>query len=419
MKALVCEMCGSNKLLKQDGMYVCQACGTQYSPEEAKKLLVEIEGTVDVTGSTVKVDNTDKIGNFLQMATKAYDAGNKSESENYCNKIIEIDPKHYQAWLLKGKSAGWQSTLRNIRIEEAINCFCNAIDNAPQEEVATIRKEAADEVSSLSESLVRLCCNNFAEYPSKDNEEDILNNLRLTSLLAIKMFNKANIIPKNRFDKLATAMNDAVCDAWKNVITEDYQHSEHPSKICWETFKGRCLSCIYILNKAIDIAENKKDNIQRYKNLIHITTELVQSCSYDYNGYPEWRLTDEAKKLHWDNIMEHHNKIKELDPNYVIPPRPTPKAKSGGCYVATCVYGSYNCPEVWTLRRYRDDTLGSTWYGRTFIRIYYAISPTLVKWFGHTAWFKKMWKGKLDKMVKNLQEKGVENTPYDDKDWRK
>lgn len=23
---------------------------------------------------------------------------------------------------------------------------------------------------------------------------------------------------------------------------------------------------------------------------------------------------------------------------------------SGGCYVATCVYGSYDCPEVWTLR---------------------------------------------------------------------
>ncbi len=91
--------------------------------------------------------------------------------------------------------------------------------------------------------------------------------------------------------------------------------------------------------------------------------------------------------------------------------------QSEGCYVATCVYGSYDCPQVWTLRRYRDNVLGTTWYGRAFIRIYYTISPTLVKWFGHTKWFKKMWKGKLDKMVKNLQEKGVENTPYCDKIW--
>lgn len=95
------------------------------------------------------------------------------------------------------------------------------------------------------------------------------------------------------------------------------------------------------------------------------------------------------------------------------------EAGSGGCYVATAVYGSYDCPEVWTLRRYRDQTLGSTWYGRLFIRLYYAISPTLVRWFGNTNWFKKMWKGKLDKMVKNLNEKGFENTPYDDIDWTK
>lgn len=88
-----------------------------------------------------------------------------------------------------------------------------------------------------------------------------------------------------------------------------------------------------------------------------------------------------------------------------------------GCYIATCVYGSYDCPEVWTLRRYRDDTLASTWYGRLFIRTYYAISPTLVRWFGHTNWFKKMWRGKLDKMVASLNDNGVENTPYKDKEW--
>lgn len=88
-----------------------------------------------------------------------------------------------------------------------------------------------------------------------------------------------------------------------------------------------------------------------------------------------------------------------------------------GCYVATAVYGSYDCPQVWTLRRYRDNILASTWYGRAFIHTYYAISPTLVKWFGHTEWFKKMWKGKLDSMVKKLQNEGVESTPYEDKNW--
>ena len=90
---------------------------------------------------------------------------------------------------------------------------------------------------------------------------------------------------------------------------------------------------------------------------------------------------------------------------------------SGGCYVATAVYGSYDCPQVWTLRRFRDFTLVKSWYGRAFIRTYYAISPTLVKWFGKTEWFRKLWKAKLDKMVTNLQGKGFESTPYEDIEW--
>ena len=57
MKAIQCEMCGSTEMVKKDGMFVCQSCGTKYSVEEAKKLM--IEGTVDVSGSTVKVDYDD------------------------------------------------------------------------------------------------------------------------------------------------------------------------------------------------------------------------------------------------------------------------------------------------------------------------------------------------------------------------
>jgi hypothetical protein len=93
------------------------------------------------------------------------------------------------------------------------------------------------------------------------------------------------------------------------------------------------------------------------------------------------------------------------------------KSHQGGCYIATAVYGSYDCPQVWTLRRYRDFTLAATWYGRVFIRAYYAVSPTLVKWFGKTGWFKRLWKTKLDKMVSCLNAQGVENTFYEDRHW--
>lgn len=89
--------------------------------------------------------------------------------------------------------------------------------------------------------------------------------------------------------------------------------------------------------------------------------------------------------------------------------------QQGGCYIATCVYGSYDCPEVWILRRYRDYKLDSTFFGKCFIKIYYAISPKLVKWFGNTKCFKKVWKTRLDKMVNNLREQGYSDTKYIDK----
>lgn len=90
---------------------------------------------------------------------------------------------------------------------------------------------------------------------------------------------------------------------------------------------------------------------------------------------------------------------------------------SNGCYVATAVYGSYDCPQVWTLRRYRDDVLAETWCGRLFIAIYYAISPALVKWFGKTEWFTNLWRPKLDRMVERLIKQGIADTPYQDRQW--
>lgn len=88
-----------------------------------------------------------------------------------------------------------------------------------------------------------------------------------------------------------------------------------------------------------------------------------------------------------------------------------------GCYVATCVYGSYDCEEVWTLRRFRDYYLLNNIFGVLFIKVYYAISPKIIKVFGNTKWFKTIFKSILDKFVLNLQNRGVKNTPYNDKKY--
>ena len=94
--------------------------------------------------------------------------------------------------------------------------------------------------------------------------------------------------------------------------------------------------------------------------------------------------------------------------------QPQPPAKKGGCYIATAVYGSYDCPQVWTLRRYRDFSLSRTAPGRLFVKLYYAVSPALVKLFGKQRWFRSLWKKFLDRKVARLNARGFEDSPYKD-----
>lgn len=145
----------------------------------------------------------------------------------------------------------------------------------------------------------------------------------------------------------------------------------------------------------------QKDNLLDYHKIIFYHTRYLS----ENIGLNKW-----SRGYYRNNAIQLLGYIQQYDPSFqeTIP-------DIGGCYVATCVYGSYDCPEVWTLRRFRDFSLAKTWHGRAFIRTYYAISPTLVKWFGSTKWFKKMWRGKLDRMVKKLQEKGYESTQYYDR----
>ena len=124
----------------------------------------------------------------------------------------------------------------------------------------------------------------------------------------------------------------------------------------------------------------------------------------DYYGYsPDGEYDeDEIEEMIWEEEMKSSRQ------------KPGNSKSTSGCYVATCVYGSYDCPQVWVLRRYRDTVLSKTWYGRAFINTYYAISPTVVRMFGEKSWFKSIWIVPLNKIVYKLMNKGFSSEPYND-----
>ena len=346
LRALTCEMCGSTDMIKQNGVFVCQSCGTKYSLEEAKKMM--ITGTVNVAG-TVKVDMSEKLKNLYTIARRAKDEDNSENAAKYYDLILQEDPE------------SWEASFYLIYYK-AMACKIAEISSA------------ASSVESCLKSVIGLI---IKQVSDKEKRNDIFLEITDKATGIATMLGGAAI---NHFEEIDAQV--------KNQFAQDYIYNILSSaQICYTwgdlletTNEAKKLSCV------------------SWKIAIDLHKMCIAYC---------------ADKRANESILEKYAaKIRKIEPNYTLPAIP-----SQGCYIATAVYGSYDCPEVWTLRRFRDFTLGATWYGRTFIKLYYAISPTIVKYFGQTKIFQTFWRRKLDRFVKELNNNGVSSKPYVDKNW--
>ena len=90
MKTMVCEMCGGNELVKSNGVYTCQHCGTKYDMEEARKLIVEVSGNVSVNGIASADNLMDRAQEFLSM-------GDYARASEYVERVLDIDAHNARA----------------------------------------------------------------------------------------------------------------------------------------------------------------------------------------------------------------------------------------------------------------------------------------------------------------------------------
>jgi hypothetical protein len=83
--------------------------------------------------------------------------------------------------------------------------------------------------------------------------------------------------------------------------------------------------------------------------------------------------------------------------------RSTSSSSSGGCYIATMAYGSYEHPKVMILRNFRDDVLLKNFAGRSFVKMYYKFSPLLVRMLKNNNLINELIRGFLDKTILKIQ----------------
>ena len=321
MKQLTCEMCGSTDLVKQDGVFVCQTCGCKYSIEEARKMMVE--GTVEVAG-TVKVDNSGLIDSYLQMAENALDSSNNAEAENYANKIIEIDPKSYRAWFIKGKAAGWQTTGRNNRYPESIVNWVNAYQFAPEDKKDSLAEEIKAEAMSISAAILQMELNSFTNYRSQDNKNDIDNALSMIEKQLGVLKEKTGIeVYTDAFKTiLGRAVNGGAVNA-SNAADKDFgPENRNRDKFSWDRYTDAQDWCLSLLSKAYDLSSDDDLCLTICKNYIMIAEQCRDSCSYKFQASAysdgtyvrEYSFTQEAKNNRTKTINDWKTKQAKHDP---------------------------------------------------------------------------------------------------------
>ena len=219
MRKLSCEICGSSDLVKQDGVFVCQSCGAKYSVEEAKKFM--IEGTVDVSGSTVKIDTSNDLANLYQIARRAKDDNNSENAARYYDMILMRDPTSWEAAFyaiyfkaMTCKIAQIQSAAISIS-----NCEDSVLklirDSLPEDEQYDAVKEVVDRCSLAANMLANAAKSHYdgiSYDKSKYTQEYVYNACAARDI----MYNCGTFVDLIFNDREEIAMLAA--DAWKSGI---------------------------------------------------------------------------------------------------------------------------------------------------------------------------------------------------------
>ncbi|MBP1044415.1 hypothetical protein I6N95_25740 [Vagococcus sp. BWB3-3] len=361
MKKIVCELCGSNDFTKENGYWVCNHCQTKYTPEEAKKITVE--GIVDVS-----IDKTTDLHNFQKLAIQYYNSSDFEQAKKYYSKILEINPEDWQATFYYGICSSKLSNLASFKLMDSVNSAKNAINIILKADMQEKMKtehiiEIVSAVNSVTISYQEIAFNHYNQYwEMESSTTELIRRLQICSEAYTYCFDLS------RYFKLS--ISQFQISLAENVIS-----------IC------------------IEICQFRK-----YKMYVK-GTELER----------EYQLSLANRQKYITIYQQKVAFIKSIQPEYV-PPRIEDRdmTKAQGCYIATSVYKTYDCSELWTLRRFRDETLNKSVVGRLFIKFYYLVSPKIIRVFGENKIFNGFCKLILDKFVKRLQLIGVSSTEYED-----
>lgn len=319
MKQLTCEMCGSTDMMKQDGVFVCQTCGCKYSVEEAKKMMVEVAGAV-------QVKNAAQLENLLNLANSSFESKNYAQAEEFCNQVIAMDDKNYEAWKLKGEAINYQINANNQRILEVYNCIMTSYRVLSDEEKTTKKHEIISSLKTCFEGEVDFWLKQFeagrptkaALTRAKSAYIDAYNKMKAAfEELGLEESKEGYL---TNFDNFFVGKCNAICNAaWKSTVGYNYYRDYmgkgidpffrtdsdqrwviantdlyRPSKHTWDTFREEADNLISLLQFAEE--QFNDDTNPKVMEAIYSNIAFFEECIIPSGS---WKIT-QGYTSNWD-----------------------------------------------------------------------------------------------------------------------
>lgn len=252
--------------------------------------------------------------------------------------------------------------------------------------------DSSENYLELSQKLIKLADSIAVGKLAKDRAKD-----SLVTLDDMKDREVNQAIATLRSIKLAyiKAISEIDAQVSKMSMTMSYNQSINYSKV--DKMKANCLNwdkVVQVVSNGISISDveaiqrcSNQSKVSEYKNLVDFLLSKLGPIQIN-----------RVKHLcYWKDVRAAQAKSTANKVGSTI------SRASEGCYIATMVYGDYDHPQVLVLRKFRDDFLSKTKLGRSFIKLYYQYSPSLVEILKNKKGVNLIIRKVLDQCIKTIK----------------
>lgn len=355
IKAL-CPNCGEHIMLPPDtNLGYCMDCGFKLSVSESVQHLF--------------TKQQELIEGYLYAATNAIADRDGVAALEFVDKILNILPSLPEAWICKMQATNCCARIDDLKVEEVISYSWNAVKYASEDK----KPEVIDIVYCifLNRSIEILqngttLLSDVTEIKKKYSSEGTKACLTSDSLLLQRI----------------QAMKTAAINFKKEVPVVEL--TDNP------VYQALLVEIVDTLLKMEEALTARGEiYVAKFEGF------LMEMRFSDYDKLAEGLLPNVGlDKSRIKNTSHANNTSNSIT---------SESSTSGGCYIATAVYGDYNDPSVMVLRRFRDEILAKNMFGRIFISTYYLLSPPIANSLKDAKHMNAWVKIKLDRWVEKLQ----------------